>query len=152
MGDDAEVPLARLMGRGNLVQLLRSLDLEDEWVRARQEERSDGEWGRCHGCRALSSGLCPCEEKKEEVGDNAETPLARLISRGDRVQLLRLLDLEYKWERTHQKERSDGEWGRRHGRWALSSGMCPCKEMKEEGGGMGRGGPGDKDCYDDRHS
>jgi hypothetical protein len=28
VGDDAETPLARLMGQGNRVQLLRSLDLE----------------------------------------------------------------------------------------------------------------------------
>ncbi len=60
MGDDAEIPLARLMGRGIRVQLLQSLDLEDEWVRPRQEERSDGEWGRRHGRRVLSSGVCPC--------------------------------------------------------------------------------------------
>jgi hypothetical protein len=55
------------------------------------------------------------------------------------VQLLRLLDLEYEWERARQEEHSDGEWGRRHGRRALSSGMCPCEEKKEEVGGDGRG-------------
>ncbi len=43
MGDDAEIPLARLMGWGNRVQLLLLFDLENEWVRARKEERSDGE-------------------------------------------------------------------------------------------------------------
>ncbi len=41
-GDDAETPLARLMGRADRVRLLRSLDLEDEWERSRQEERRDG--------------------------------------------------------------------------------------------------------------
>ena len=61
------------------------------------------------------------------------------MSRGDRVQLLRSLDLEYEWERARQEERSDGEWGRRHGRRALSSGVCPCEEKKEEVGGDGRG-------------
>jgi hypothetical protein len=84
----------------------------------------------------------------EEVGDDAKIPLARLMGHGNRVQLLRLLHLEDKWVRARQEERSDGEWGCCHRRRALSSGMCPCKEKKEEGGGMGRGGPGDNDCYD----
>jgi hypothetical protein len=54
------------MGWGNCVQLLQLLDLEDEWERPRQEERSDGEWGSRHGRRVLSKGVCPCKEKKEE--------------------------------------------------------------------------------------
>jgi hypothetical protein len=62
------------------------------------------------------------------------------MGRGNCVQLLQLLDLEYKWEHARQEEHSDGEWGRRHGHRALSLGVCPCKEKKEEGGGMdGRG-------------
>ncbi len=52
-GGDAKTPLAWLMGRGNRVQLLQLLGLEDEWERAPQG-RSDGEWGRRHGRRALS--------------------------------------------------------------------------------------------------
>ena len=75
----------------------------------------------------------------EEEGDDAETPLARLMSRGDRVQLLRSLDLEYEWESARQEERRDGEWGRRHGHRALSSGVCPYEEKKEEVGGDGQG-------------
>jgi hypothetical protein len=86
------------------------------------------------------------------VGDDAEIPLARLMGRGNRVQLLQSLDLEDEWVRVRQEERSDGEWGRRHGCRALSSGMCSCKEKKEEGGGMGREGPSDNNHYDDRHA
>jgi hypothetical protein len=56
----------------------------------------------------------------------AYAPLARLMSRGDRVQLLRSLDLEYEWERARQEERSDGEWGRRHGRRALLCWVLRC--------------------------
>jgi hypothetical protein len=66
------------------------------------------------------------------------------------VRLLRSLDLEDKWERARQEEHRDGEWGRRHGRRALSSGVCLCKEKKGEGGGMDGGGPGDDDRDDDR--
>ena len=66
------------------------------------------------------------------------------------MQLVQLLDLEDEWERACQEERRDGEGGRRHGRWALSSGVCPCKEKKEEGGGMEGGGPGDGDCDDNQ--
>jgi hypothetical protein len=86
------------------------------------------------------------------VGDDAEIPLARLMSRGNCVQLLRSLDLEDEWVCARQEERSDGERGRRHGRRALSLGVCPYEEKKEEGGGMGRGGPGDNDCYNNRHA
>jgi hypothetical protein len=74
------------------------------------------------------------------------------MSRGDCVQLLRLLDLEYEWERARQEERSDGEWGRCHGRRVLSSGVCPCKEKKKRGGGMDGGGPGDDDRDDNRRN
>jgi hypothetical protein len=67
------------------------------------------------------TGAAPGDGRGDkEEGDNAKTPLARLMSRGDRVQLLRLLDLEYEWESARQEERSDGEWGRPHGRRALS--------------------------------
>ncbi len=86
------------------------------------------------------------------MGDDAEIPLARLMGWGNCVQLLRSLDLEDEWVRARQEERSDGEWGRRHGCWALSLGVCPCEKKKEEGGGMGRGGPGDNDRYNDRHA
>ena len=75
----------------------------------------------------------------EEEGDDAETPLMRLMSQSNRVQPLQLLELEYEWECARQEERSDGEWGCCHGRRALSSGMCLCKEKKEEVGGDGRG-------------
>jgi hypothetical protein len=88
----------------------------------------------------------------EEAGDDTEIPLARLMGRGNRVQLLQLLDLEEEWVRTRQEERSDEEWGRCHGRRALSVGVCLCKEKKEEGGGWAGGGPGDNDRYDDRHA
>jgi hypothetical protein len=82
------------------------------------------------------------------VGDDAKIPLAWLMGQGNCMQLLRLLDLEDEWVRACQEERSDGEWGHHHGHRALSSGVCPCKEKKEEGGGMGRGGPRDNNCYD----
>ncbi len=85
------------------------------------------------------AGLSHHRGTRQEEGDDAETPLAWLMSWGDRVQLLRSLDLEYKWERARQEECSDGEWGRHHGRRALSSGVCTCEEKKEEVGGDGRG-------------
>ncbi len=67
-GDNAETPLARLMGRGNRLRLLQLLALEDEREHACQEERHDGEGGCPCRCRAPSSGGCPCEEKKKEWG------------------------------------------------------------------------------------
>jgi hypothetical protein len=62
------------------------------------------------------------------------------MGRGNRVQLLRLLGMEGEWVRARHMNRSDGEWGCRHGRRVLSSGVCPCKDKKEEGGGGGQGG------------
>ncbi len=45
----------------------------------------------------------------KEKGDDAKTPLTRLMGRGDRVWLLQLLDLEDEWERARQEECCDGE-------------------------------------------
>ncbi len=57
------------------------------------------------------------------------------MGRDNCVRLLRLLNMEDKWEHMRQEECCDGEWGRRHRRRALSLGVCLCKENKEEGGG-----------------
>jgi hypothetical protein len=86
----------------------------------------------------------------KEEGDNAKTPLAQLMGWGNRVQLLQLFGLEDEWEHTRQEERRDGEWGRRHGRRALSLGVCLCKEKKEEGRGMAGGVPSNNNHSDNQ--
>jgi hypothetical protein len=62
-------PLAWLKGRGNCLQLLQLLALEDKRECGCQEKCHDEEGGRCCGRWVPSSGRCPCIEKKEGGGD-----------------------------------------------------------------------------------